>query len=239
MTDANPASILDSVKKVLGFDPDYTAFDLDITMFINAAFGKLQQLGVGGDAGFVISDRTTLWSQYVEDLVYLGMIQQYIFMNVRLVFDTPPTGFAISAFQKMIEELAFRINVAAEHINPPSDPFAPVDAGPGGGVTTTYFKVKVATIPFASSVTPDAGAANTFYLTLDDSCTINAPVNGADGESIRLELTGNGHVVTWGAGWNFGTAGPPVLSGGGKTDVISAVYRQAVADWYTGYIPGF
>lgn len=239
MTDANPLSILDSVKKVLGFDPDYTFFDLDITMHINSAFGSLQQLGVGGDSGFMISSNATLWSQYVEELVYLGMIQSYIYMKVRMAFDMPATSFAINAFEKQIEELAFRINIAAEHINPPSSPYATVDAGPGGGITTTYFKVLVATIPFAATVTPNAGEANTFYLSLDDSCTINAPISGADGEAIRLELTSNNHPVTWGAGWNFGTAGEPVLSSSGKTDIISAVYRQTAADWYAGFIPGF
>ena len=239
MTDANPLSILDSVKKVLGFDPDYTAFDLDITMHINASFGSLQQLGVGGDTGFMISDNTTLWSQYVENLLYLGMIKQYIFMTVKLVFDPPDGRYALPAFQDQIKLLEWRINVAAEQINPPSDPFAPVDAGPGVGSTTTYFKVIAATLISEPSITPDAGEANTFSLSLDQSVTINAPINGTNGEHITLMLTGNGHSVTWGAGWNFGTAGPPVLSGGGKTDVISAVYRQTISDWYTGYIPGF
>lgn len=239
MTDANPASILDSVKKVLGFDPDYTAFDLDITMHINAVFGALQQLGVGGDSGFMISDNTTLWSQYVSDLLYLGMIQQYMYMSVRMVFDTPLTSFAIEAYQKQIDQLAWRINIAAEQINPPSDPFAPVDEGPGGGATTTYFKVKTITVLFASTITLDASEANTFYLELEDDCTIDAPVSGADGEHITLELKANGHEVTWGAGWKFGDSGEPVLSTGSKIDIISGLYRQEFASWYAGYTPGF
>jgi hypothetical protein len=239
MTDANPLSILDSVKKALGFDPDYTFFDLDITMHVNAAFGALQQLGVGGDAGFMISDNTTLWSQYVSDLVYLGMIQQFIYLNVRLVFDTPGTSFAIGAYEKQLEQLAFRINVAAEHINPPSDPFAPVDAGPGGGATTTYFKVLAVTLIFASTITPDAEEGNTFYLEMADDCTINAPVSGSDAEHITMEIISHGHTVTWGSGWNFGDAGQPTLSSGSKTDIVSAIYRQSVATWFAGYTPGF
>lgn len=238
MTDANPLSILDSVKKALGFDPDYTFFDLDVLMHINSAFGSLTQLGVGGDTGFWVSDNTTLWTQYVENLIYLGMIQQYIYMRVRMAFDTPATSFVINAFEKQIEELAWRINIAAEEINPPSDPFAPVDAGPGPGTTTTYFKVVAKTLVYSLTIVPDAHEANTFYLTLTGDATIDAPINGADGEHISLQLTSGGHAVTWGAGWNFGTAGQPTLSTD-KTDIISAVYRQTAADWYAGFTAGF
>jgi hypothetical protein len=235
----NPESILDSVKKALGFDADYTAFDIDITMHINAAFGSLWQLGVGGDTGFVISDNTTLWSQYVSQLMYLGMVKQYIFTSVRLVFDPPMTSFGIQAIEKQIEMLAWRINIAAEHINPPSDPFALPDAGPGGGTKTTYFKVKVVNLDFSSLITPDAHEGNTFYLNLTGNCTINAPVNGADGQHITLELISNGHTVTWGSGWDFGASGVPTLSGSGLTDIVSALYRETAADWYAGFSQGF
>jgi hypothetical protein len=239
MTDPNPASILDSVKKVLGFDPDYTAFDLDITLHINSAFGALWQVGVGGDEGFMIADNTTLWSQYVTSLSYLGLIKQYVCLSVRMAFDTPNTSFVIGAVEKQIEQLLWRINIAAEHINPPTDPFAPVDTGPGGGATTTYFKVKAVNLTFADIVTLDAGEGNTFYLTADADCTINAPVNGTDGEHITLALTTNAAGITWGSGWNFGGAGVPQLSSNNRTDIISAVYRQSESDWYAGFAVGF
>jgi hypothetical protein len=238
MTDANPASILDSVKKVLGFDPDYTAFDLDITMHINSAFGELQQIGVGGDTGFAIADNTTLWSQYVSSLTYLGMIQQFIYLSVRMAFDTPATSFAIAAIEKQIEQLSFRINIAAEHIDPPSDPFATTTITVEGS-SNTYFVVKTVQLGFASVVTMDASAGNTFYLTMTGNCTIEAPVLGTDGEHITLELISNGHTVTWGPGWNFGDNGEPSLSTGGLVDVISGVWRAADNEWLTGFTPGF
>lgn len=40
-------SIPASIKKLLGFEEDYTAFDTDIMMHINSAFMGLHQLGVG------------------------------------------------------------------------------------------------------------------------------------------------------------------------------------------------
>jgi hypothetical protein len=235
----NPDSILSSTKKFVGFDDEFTAFDVDIIMHINSAFGALQQLGVGGDTGFVITDDTTLWSQYVSDLVYLAMVKHYIFLYTKLSFDPPATSFALDAINKQLEQLAFRINVAAEHITPPADPFTEGVVSEADTVTQLFFEVKTKTLEFASTITPNAGTANTFYLTLTGNCTINAPVSGSDGEHITLELTSNGHTVTWGSGWNFGDSGTPDLSGGGLTDIISAVFRESVADWYAGFTPGF
>lgn len=235
----NPNSILSSTKKLIGFDDEFTAFDVDITMHINSAFGELQQLGVGGDTGFVISDATTLWSQYLSDLVYLGMVQQFIYLFTKLAFDPPATSFGIQAIEKQIEQLSWRINSAAEHINPPDNPFTEGVVAEADTVKQLFFEVKTKTLEFANIVTPNAGQANTFYLTMTGDCTINAPVSGSDGEHINLELTSNGHAVTWGAGWNFGINGVPNLSGGGLTDVISGVWRELHNDWVAGFTPGF
>jgi hypothetical protein len=109
----NPDSILDSIKKFLGFESEYEAFDVDITMYINASFGSLQQLGVGPD-NFSIENNTTLWVGYVSRQDILGMVKMYMFMSVRLAFDPPNTSFAIAAIQNQIEQLAWRINVMAE-----------------------------------------------------------------------------------------------------------------------------
>jgi hypothetical protein len=237
---ANPNSILDTVKKALGFDPEFEAFDLDITLFTNAAFGYLRQLGVGSDTGFIISDNTTLWSQYVTSLTLLNMVKTYIFMFVKLAFDPPATSFGIDAVKGQIDQLGWRINIVAEELNPPSDPFDSSDSSviTQGGVMTTFFAPKVVNLTFASTVTPDASEGNVFYLELTGNCTINSPSTGADGEHITLEVTSNGHSVTWGNGWNFGDAGTPILSAD-KTDIISAYYRESVTDWRTGFTPGF
>lgn len=47
-------NILASIKKLLGFEEDYTAFDTDIMMHINSAFMGLYQLGVGPAAGYAL-----------------------------------------------------------------------------------------------------------------------------------------------------------------------------------------
>lgn len=111
---SNPDSILDSVKKVLGLDYDYTEFDLDVVIHINAAFGELLQLGVGPVDGFFISDNTSLWTAYTSRTDLLGMVKSWMYMKVRLAFDPPATSFTIEAFQKQIDEMTWRINVLAE-----------------------------------------------------------------------------------------------------------------------------
>jgi hypothetical protein len=244
---ANPESILDSVKHVIGFESEYTAFDLDITMHINMAFGILRQLGVGSDTGFIISDSTTLWSQYLTNLSLLSMVKTYIFMVVKMAFDPPATSFGIEAVREQIKELAFRINVAAEEAVPPSDPFAVeaiLELVPEdevlfeGGVMPTYFAPKVITLDPAPVVTPDASQGNVFYLTMASDCIINAPINGVDGEHITLGITSAGFHVTWGTGWNFGDGGLPSLSAA-KTDIVSGYYRESSTEWFAGYTPGF
>lgn len=236
---SNPESILDSVKKSLGFESEYTAFDPDITMFINATFGSLQQLGVGGDTGFIIQDNTTLWSQYVSDLSYLGMVKIFIYMAVRLAFDPPATSFGIDAITQQIAQLGWRINVAVEKVNPPDSPFRFHEEDDDvAGVLRTFLAPKVVQLAFSPVMTPDASQGNMFYLTLTANCTLNAPVNGSDGEHITIEITSAGYTVTWGAGWDFGDAGTPTLSDD-KSDVISAYYRATATSWRAGVSTGF
>ena len=110
----NPDSILDSVKKTLGLDSSDTTFDLDITLFINAAFGPLQQVGAGPATGFLIIDNTTLWSDYTLRTDVLGMIKQYVFMKVKMAFDPPESRFGGPAIDKILEEYLWRINTAVE-----------------------------------------------------------------------------------------------------------------------------
>ena len=50
--------ILDSIKKLLGIQPEYRAFDEDLTIHINAIFMVLNQLGIGPKEGFFIVDGT-------------------------------------------------------------------------------------------------------------------------------------------------------------------------------------
>jgi len=108
-------SILDSTKKVLGFDSDYTAFDLDIIMHINATLFTLQQLGVGPDDGYLITGNTETWDLFLTDTKLLSAVKNYVYLKVRMLFDPPATSFAIDAINKQIAELEWRMNVQSEN----------------------------------------------------------------------------------------------------------------------------
>lgn len=108
-------SILTSIKKLLGLDEEYTAFDSDITMHINTVFGILTQLGVGPSEGFFIEDKTAIWDDYIsDDPVQCHMVKTYIHKKVQLLFDPPDRGAVMEALKNAIAELEWRLNVAAE-----------------------------------------------------------------------------------------------------------------------------
>ena len=107
-------SILVSIKKLLGIAEDYDYFDQDIVMHINAAFMVLTQLGIGPSEGFLITDDTDTWSDFIDDATNLGSIQSYVYMKVKLMFDPPQNSFTVDSMQKLVNELEWRLNVAAD-----------------------------------------------------------------------------------------------------------------------------
>lgn len=113
---SNTDSILDTTKKLLGFESDYTAFDLDIITHINSVFFTLQQLGVGPAQGFMITDREAVWDEYVG-LDDINSVKSYMFMRVRLMFDPPTTSFHLESLNKQAQEMEWRLNVKMEEVN--------------------------------------------------------------------------------------------------------------------------
>lgn len=110
----NEESILDYVKKILGIQKDYTHFDPDIIYGINAAFGVLTQLGVGPEEGFMISDNTAKWNDFVSDTTRLSLIKEYVCLKTRLLFDPPTSSSLIDAINKSIAEYEWRLYVASD-----------------------------------------------------------------------------------------------------------------------------
>lgn len=110
-------SILDSIKKLLGFDPDYTAFDTDIMIHINSTIMGLEQLGVGNN-NYQISSKDDTWGNYLAGTnINLEAVKSFIYLKVRLIFDPPATSFTIEAYQKQIAEYEWRLFLQAEQTN--------------------------------------------------------------------------------------------------------------------------
>ena len=107
-------SILTSVKKMLGIVEDYTAFDNQIIIHINSVFMILTQLGVGPPTGFTITDKTSVWSDFLTTDKNLELVKSYMYQKVRLLFDPPSSSVVMDSINRMINEFEWRLNVAAE-----------------------------------------------------------------------------------------------------------------------------
>jgi len=106
--------ILVSVKKVLGLPEADTSFDIDITMHINSALARLNQLGIGPAEGFMIEDATVTWDAFVGGDPRLSQIRTFTYAYVRLLFDPPATSYALTSMEKQIEKLEWLLNVQRE-----------------------------------------------------------------------------------------------------------------------------
>lgn len=124
-------SILKSTKKILGMDPGYTPFDLDVLTHINSVFSTLHDLGVGPVEGFAVEDDSATWTQFEPNVIQRNAIRTYVFLRVKLLFDPPQTSFNINAIQEQIKELEWRLSVRREGatwvppVEPSSSPFLP------------------------------------------------------------------------------------------------------------------
>ena len=101
-------SILDSIKKLLGIQPEYRAFDEDLIIHINTVFAVLNQIGIGPQEGFFIIDKTTSWDEYMSD-INQASVRTYVYLKVRLLFDPPGSGILVDSINRMISELEWRL----------------------------------------------------------------------------------------------------------------------------------
>lgn len=107
-------SILTSIKKLLGIAEDYTHFDTDIIIHINSVFLTLSQLGVGQKENFFIEDKSSSWTDFMEDCAVLNTVKTYIYLKVKMLFDPPASSAAMESFNRIINEYEFRLNVAVD-----------------------------------------------------------------------------------------------------------------------------
>ena len=108
-------SILTSIKKLLGIAEEYEHFDNDIIMHINSVFMILTQLGVGPSKGFVITDSSASWDDFLpEGGEKLQAVKTYMYMKVRLMFDPPTSSAVMESMNRMINELEWRLNAVVD-----------------------------------------------------------------------------------------------------------------------------
>lgn len=107
-------SVLKTVKKILGIEPTYDEFDIDIITHINAVFVVLQQLGVGPKTGFMITGDTEKWTDFIEDTTVLNMVKSYMYAKVRMAFDPPVQSGVKESLNEIIKEYEWRLNAAVD-----------------------------------------------------------------------------------------------------------------------------
>ena len=102
-------SILTSVKKLLGLTEEYTAFDTDLIMHINSVLMILNQMGVGPEKPFSISDATATWSEFCQQRADIEAVRSYVALKVRMLFAPPQSSTVMEATKNLISELEWRL----------------------------------------------------------------------------------------------------------------------------------
>lgn len=109
-------SILTSIKKMLGIAEEYTHFDADLIMHINSVLSILTQIGVGSSEGFSIKDENDVWEDFITEDSKLELVKSYTYMKVKILFDPPLISSVIESMNRIISELEWRIQVAADPV---------------------------------------------------------------------------------------------------------------------------
>lgn len=108
-------SILGSIKKLLGIAPDYTQFDQDVIMHINAVLMILTHLGVGPEEGFEIGeDYTETWEDFIGEGIKINGVKTFVYLKVRLLFDPPLSSALIESIERQAKEYEWRIREQVE-----------------------------------------------------------------------------------------------------------------------------
>lgn len=104
-------SILDSIKQLLGIDKNDDNFDKELIVYINGALMILNQLGVGPETGYSITDENNTWDEFLLDRKDLEAVKSDVYLRVRLIFDPPQNSFLVKAIEDQIKEYDWRIEV--------------------------------------------------------------------------------------------------------------------------------
>lgn len=106
-------SILTTIKKLLGIDSSYSAFDQDIIVHINTTINVLYQLGIDSCRDFFIEDDSPTWGEMLESRPLLNIVQTYMYLRVKSMFD-PSAGSVSESLNRIQQELEWRINVTVD-----------------------------------------------------------------------------------------------------------------------------
>lgn len=108
-------SILTSIKKLLGITEEYEHFDQDLIIHINTVFMILHQMGVGPKKPFSIENKEATWSDFIGDVENIESVKTYVYLKVKTMFDQSQSSVVSESYDRLIQELEWRLNVAYDH----------------------------------------------------------------------------------------------------------------------------
>ena len=125
------SSILLSIKKAIGgAAPEYTPFDVDLTMHINAQLANLYQLGLDAAKSLVVNGPDQLWSDLIpSNDSRLQFVKTYVYAKVKMIFDPPTSTAQMQALKDAADESEFRISVAVDKPYDDLDQLSPSSTG--------------------------------------------------------------------------------------------------------------
>ena len=108
-------SILNSVKKLLGLTPEFTEFDVDVLMNINAAIFTLRQIGIGPKKQFTVTSADQTYADYLgEGCPEINQVKMYLYYKTKLGFDPPQSSLVAESMKEMIAEAEWRLQANVE-----------------------------------------------------------------------------------------------------------------------------
>lgn len=102
-------SILNSIKDLLGIQTDEHGFDGELIFHINRVFLNLNQIGVGPDEIFVVTDDKDSWDDFVDDEGLIGSVAEYVKLKVQILFDPPTSNVLMEALNEALRETEWRL----------------------------------------------------------------------------------------------------------------------------------
>lgn len=107
-------SILLTVKKAIGPSAEYPDFRQELINWINTNLAELTDMGIGPEEGFMITDESQTWEDFVEPVPKWATVETYVCSKAKLRFDPPINGSTLQALKEGIEEDGWRLNFRAE-----------------------------------------------------------------------------------------------------------------------------
>jgi hypothetical protein len=107
-------SILTTIKVMLGIAEECSDYDIQLIRHINKVLMRLSQIGVGPAKPLRIKDDLNTWDELFLSAEDLDGAIDYVYLEVKKVFDPPTSSFVLDSIQKESDKLEWCLNVQAE-----------------------------------------------------------------------------------------------------------------------------